>query len=490
MVFYPKNPNDNFVHIKSRMKNKTTEIKSVFDGFFWMEEADILYAILLPLITKLAVKIGKEAVVGIGVQWGLVNDAVVAWARNFAAEEVTLITTATRRMVQDKVTDWIGSGEPLRELEKQLLPGFGKVRAKRIAVTEVTNAYAGGNLETWKASEVVDYKRWNTAGTDVCPICVGLDQQEVPLNAMFHSDYDSSSHERPPAHVNCILPGNEVLPIGKISAAAQSFYEGGCIEISLANGSRITVTENHPVLTDRGWIAAQFIDVFKDSIFTVDVERVASFVNPNNQQSPSMIQNIFAALEESIFCSTVRVPSSPEDFNGDGRNIHGDVNVISANRLLGDDFDVFADEKMRNIKLDYDSFGFRHLSSLGLFHLHEAGNRYASSRDVSSFDLVRPLSHGHTRPSNSAGAGTIAGINIGFNEALSKSPTINTYLARQFLFRFASDITLEKVVEIRNFDFSGHVYDLQCDDYGLYATNGIITHNCKCWIQPVVKEPL
>ena len=184
------------------MTNKP-EIKSVFDGLFWLDEADILYWILLPLITKFAVEMGKEAAIGIGINWALVNDDVVNWARNWSAEEVTKITTTTRRMVQDKVTDWIGSGEPLKDLEKELLPTFGKVRAKRIAVTEVTNAYAGGNLETWKASGLVEKKRWNTAGTDVCPICVGLDQKIVPLNATFISDYDGSVYDRPPAHVNC-----------------------------------------------------------------------------------------------------------------------------------------------------------------------------------------------------------------------------------------------------------------------------------------------
>lgn len=181
------------------------ELKSVFDSFFWMEEGDILYEILLPLITALAVKIGKEAAIGIGVEWGLVNDAVVNWAANCSAQEVTLITNTTRKMVQDKVADWIASGEPLRELEKdpQFLQTFGKVRAKMIADTEVTNAYAGGNLETWRASDVVDGKKWMTAGTDVCDICIGLDGQEVPLNAMFISDYDGSTYERPPAHPRC-----------------------------------------------------------------------------------------------------------------------------------------------------------------------------------------------------------------------------------------------------------------------------------------------
>jgi len=177
--------------------------KSIFDSFFWMEEADILYMILLPLITKIATDIGKTTAVGIGIEWGLVNDAVVEWSRNFAAEEVTHITVATQRMVQSKVTEWIGSGEPLKELEKQLLPEFGKVRAKRIAVTEVTNAYAGGQLEAFKESGVVDMKEWRTAGSDVCPICMSLDSKQAPLDAMFISDYDGSMHERPPAHVNC-----------------------------------------------------------------------------------------------------------------------------------------------------------------------------------------------------------------------------------------------------------------------------------------------
>jgi len=278
------------------------------------------------------------------------------------------------------------------------------------------------------------------------------------------------------------LPGNEVLPIGKISAAAKSFYEGGCVEISLASGRKLTVTENHPILTSRGWIPAYLIDERIDSIFTGNINGIAPIVNPNNQQSPAMIEDIFTTLKESIFCSTISVPASTEDFNGDGRNIHGDVNIISANRFLGNDFNMLTDKKLSNIKLDRDSFGFSHLPSLGLLDLHEAGNLYSESRSVGGFDLMRPLDSRHSAPLDFFGFGLSARNDISFNEPLSESPAVNTYLARQFIFRFASDITVEKVVKIRNFYFSGHVYDLQCDDYGLYITNGIITHNCRCWI--------
>ena len=183
------------------MTNKP-ELKSVFDPDFWRGEDQELLDILEPLLIIMAIKIGTETAADIGIDWESVNERVVGWAEEYLSEEVKLINDSTKKMVQGKVADWIESGDPLRELEKELLPTFGKVRAKRIAVTEVTNAYAGGNLETWKASGLVEKKRWNTAGTDVCPICMGLDQQVVPINAMFIGD-DGMQYDRPPAHVNC-----------------------------------------------------------------------------------------------------------------------------------------------------------------------------------------------------------------------------------------------------------------------------------------------
>ena len=186
------------------MTNKP-ETKSIYDSFFWMDEADILYWILLPLITKIVIEVGKQAAIDVGVVWSFsTQDAVIEWARNFIGEEIIKIIPTTQKMVQNKVSEWIASGEPLSALENdpQFLEVFGKVRAKRIAVTEVTNAYAGGNLESWKASGVVDGKEWRTFGNACKEICMTMEGQQVPLNEMF-IDGDGNMHDRPPAHVNC-----------------------------------------------------------------------------------------------------------------------------------------------------------------------------------------------------------------------------------------------------------------------------------------------
>jgi hypothetical protein len=47
-------------------------------------------------------------------------------------------------------------------------------------------------------------------------------------------------------------------------------------------------------------------------------------------------------------------------------------------------------------------------------------------------------------------------------------------------------ITRDEIVKIRNYNFSGHVYDLQSTSQ-LYITNGIVVKNCRCAIAGIVK---
>jgi hypothetical protein len=46
-------------------------------------------------------------------------------------------------------------------------------------------------------------------------------------------------------------------------------------------------------------------------------------------------------------------------------------------------------------------------------------------------------------------------------------------------------VASDKVVKIRNFNFSGHVYDLQSIE-GLYIANSIVVKNCRCALAPVM----
>lgn len=155
---------------------------------------------------------------GIGTDWELINQWAKNWARNYTYTLVKKINETSRRFISTNIDEWIKSGEPLPELRKRLEPMFGRVRAEMIAVTEVTRAYAQGNLKAWKSSGHVTHKRWMTAQDElVCPICAPLGRAApVPLDA---NGFDAGGNfiEAPPAHVRCrcwlkpILPGDPSL---------------------------------------------------------------------------------------------------------------------------------------------------------------------------------------------------------------------------------------------------------------------------------------
>ena len=141
---------------------------------------------------------------------GLTQEGAYAWAWQ--------LNETTRRNVVAEISRWVQSGDPLPELEQRLGLYFDTRRAHRIAVTEVTRVYASGNVMSWKASGVVNGKRWQTANDErVCPICSKMHNKLVDLDRGW--EFSASMLEAdpelkralgapltvvvPPAHVSC-----------------------------------------------------------------------------------------------------------------------------------------------------------------------------------------------------------------------------------------------------------------------------------------------
>ena len=125
------------------------------------------------------------------------NLAAAKWARERAGGLIKNITTTTRDQVREAVAEWVQEGQPLGALRRNLQRIFdSRRRAQLIAQTETTAAYAEGNLEAWRQSDVVKGARWNTVQDErVCPICAPLDNQEGALG-------DIGGYW-PPAHPGC-----------------------------------------------------------------------------------------------------------------------------------------------------------------------------------------------------------------------------------------------------------------------------------------------
>lgn len=100
---------------------------------------------------------------------------VIQWAVRKAALTAQGIDETTRRAVAREIAAWIESGQPLEELVKRLSRWFDVTRARRIAATEVTRAFAIGMKTYWRRTGIVAKVRWNTANDErVCPICAPL----------------------------------------------------------------------------------------------------------------------------------------------------------------------------------------------------------------------------------------------------------------------------------------------------------------------------
>lgn len=176
------------------------------------------------------------------------------------------------------------------------------------------------------------------------------------------------------------------------------------------------------------------------------------------------------------------MPVAPEDLHGDGRGVYGNIEIVHAHGAL------LRDEKAARTQ----AIGENVLSDDPVTALPLKGGRaplgFSDTNDPATTGVVRVGEHGGALlgggfgPTNEHAIGCLARMDAGVEQAVAERSATDSGLAREFLFRFASDVTTQEIVQIRDFDFTGHVYDLQCDPYELYITSGVVVKNCRCWI--------
>jgi SPP1 gp7 family putative phage head morphogenesis protein len=151
----------------------------------------------------------------VGIDWQLANNAAAIWASEYGRTLSGQVLKTTNERIQNEIASFIQGEGTLEDLIKRVRGGYlySHERARSIAITEVTRAYAEGNIVAWRVSGVTEGKEWNTArDEDVCPICRPLNKNVVGLEEKFESDRVGDLNG-PPAHTLCrcwITP----VPIG------------------------------------------------------------------------------------------------------------------------------------------------------------------------------------------------------------------------------------------------------------------------------------
>ena len=129
----------------------------------------------------------------IGVEWGLINQNAVDWARRASFDLISGLTDTTRRTVQQSVGRFFEEQLTIGDLRQMLSQSFGPVRAELIAATETTRAAVEGERAFVRELGVRMRPVHQTSQDErVCPICAPRQGQEI-----------FSENEWPPLHPRC-----------------------------------------------------------------------------------------------------------------------------------------------------------------------------------------------------------------------------------------------------------------------------------------------
>ncbi len=144
----------------------------------------------------------REIAASIATSFNLTNRDVLQFLENYAAQRVTQIDDATRRILRDVIVSGYKSGKGPQDIARMIAEAFtqfSQKRSKIIAFTELSIAAGEARYESYTRRNI-PLKEWITRGPQPCPICVGNKAQgEIPMTQEF-----VSGNLTVPAHPNCM----------------------------------------------------------------------------------------------------------------------------------------------------------------------------------------------------------------------------------------------------------------------------------------------
>jgi len=407
------------------------------------------------------------------------NPHALEWIATRSLTLAKLLNGTTIEQLRGVLAAGFEAGESIPKITKRIEEYYThayKIRAQMVARTEVITASAKGAEEGYRELGVKKVQWYTALDERTCDECM----------ALHDNIYLIDEGPRPALHPNCVLPDVRVEASNVVSGS-RAFYNGQAIELTTEDGNRLTITPNHMILTPSGFMRAKYLHEGDYVITSLDGQRISSSINPDNNSCPAPIEDIWNSLmmKQDVFRATM--PVSSEDFYGDAGCFDGDVDIIYPNSFLLNnvsDAIVFkhGNENILNCRnakpLNLTSFSPR-------FSFSNRMNT-PSSCYVGSSSQFPSLFNGQTRHPNNVSLAPRSRFDTSFQKASTDNSPVYTELSSQFQFRFASLIAPKQILQVRKFNFSGHVYDLQSLDQ-LYIANGIVVKNCRCVILSVIE---
>jgi hypothetical protein len=367
----------------------------------------------------------------------------------------------------------LGQGSTLEQALTQ-----GRSSLDRIVTTQVTDAgRAAESLEAVVRPSVTHYVRMLVPPS--CSRCAILAGRVYKSATPFQR------------HPHC-FPAGVVVSGPQVVAATRRWFQGELVTVRTASGQELPVTGNHPVLTERGWVPANLIHEGDYVVRGTRSQGAAALVVPDHDQMPAHIEDVWGTYGVAPLRG---VPAAAEDFHGDG--FGGEVDVVFPDRLLRGHLDATLAEQGQELL----SAGRDATAGLPRKRKRDDPGRIGVTADLHSF-FQKEASHRWAADLQTVGEAVFAlpgevggGKPVGLRQfsprwdAPAGSLTMESragYATRgkDLLLRLASQVALDRVVEVTRADWSGHVYNLTSSE-GWFAANGLIVSNCDCRHIPV-----
>ena len=394
----------------------------------------------------------------------------------------TTISEGLKSTCKDILAQGVTEGWDIRRIRDELMNSINgaggsisRFDAERISRTEVIRSAREAGVEADKQSGVVEAEMW-VASPDACV------EECAPLDGMVF-DFD----EIPETHPNCLLPENKVL-VSNLQAGSKAFYSGDASEIRTRGGNNLTITPNHMILTPQGFIKAKFLHEGDYIIASPRSQRIVSIINPNDNHTPSFIEDKWNSLLMQENMVSRVMPTSAPDFYGDAVGFYGNINIVDTNSFLGNDTSNSSTTKHIS-KLNLNRRNTLPLNFFSFCSLRKVANGTLHSPDgiMGRFRQRRPFFWCGICHSNKHRLANVSRDNAPFNQSSAENRPAYTNLSSKFLFRFSQLIAGDEIVKIRNFNYSGQVYDLQSKEE-LFFANNVVVKNCRCSLRSVLKE--
>ena len=403
-------------------------------------------------------------------------ESVEEWVRESALRQ--------SQRVADKIAEMDEQGASMAEIKREVekMVDSRSSWRKGLSIAAATSAMEGARNEVYKRGGKYVQRVWRTM----------RDERVRPAHRRAHNQRRAASKPFKVGGFPMMYPGDPTAPIhltancfpadtevvGRIDGAYRRLYSGTMIEVTTAEGKNLTGTPNHPVLTDQGWVPLGLL-VEGTQVIGYD-GNVDPAVGVDVHHKPLAIGEVY----DSLAVAGVRVASVGVDFHGEVAE--GNVDVVGTDRLLRSDGKTAADEFVRQLLLPSSDPMSGPLLGGGSFGEFGDGALLASHSLVSSSTPSLPLIGSGVSHSGGQSGGAVTRLHSVLDQECADGTTPDTDFLSQGLLRLPGKVRLDVVTRVRRIEgWSGHVYNLSTET-GAYASNGIIVHNCRCWVEPYV----